>query len=163
MTVGSVGTIEVGSGGDGSGTAGGGAAASAAGAEAGAGAVGRSGVWVGFTGDGVGRCADGPDFGCATAALFPAPGTLCFGFAGWFAGEGLAGLCSGATLKRASCGTMTVRLEGEWPMPKDGNGDRPIPSTTITVNRTTAPATADPHSRMSSRREAWTLMIPLSG
>ena len=107
MTVGSVGTI--GSGGDGSGTAGGSIGASAAGTEAGLGAVVRSGVWVGFTGDGVGRCADGPDLGCATAALFPVAGTLCFGFAAWLADDELVGLCAGVTVL-PSCGTTTVRL-----------------------------------------------------
>jgi len=106
VTVGSVGTI--GSGVDGSGTADGSIGASAAGT--GAGAVVRSGVWVGFTDDGIGRCADGPDRGCAMAALLPVAGTLCFGLAAWLGDDELVGLCAGATVALASCGTTTVRL-----------------------------------------------------
>jgi len=68
------GTTEPGSGPGGSATGGVGAAA-VTGGEAGPGFVGASGVCVGLTGVGVGRCADGLP-GPATTAAPPAAGTL---------------------------------------------------------------------------------------
>ena len=121
MTVGTVGTSVVGSGVGGTEFVTGGSRLSSAGAAAGEvvgaglGAAGAAGFCAGLTGDGVGRCADGSEFGCArrAPALFAAPPFFRSRFAGSFDAAVLVGVWFGKRVGVAPRGTTTVRFESE--------------------------------------------------
>lgn len=60
-------------------------------------------------------------------------------------------------------GSTTVGLERFSPTLIEGNGDGAKPRRTITLNRTNVAPAAQAQSLTLSRRDAWTLMLPLSG
>jgi hypothetical protein len=121
-----------------------------------------SGACAGRTGVGADRLVVGPA-GCATTRPLPCGRPTWVGFAAVRGSD----VCTAARWRYAaaasSAGSTTVGLEGLCSAFTEGNGDGAKPRKTITVNRITAPPAAEAQSLTSSRRDAWTLMITLSG
>jgi hypothetical protein len=169
VTVGGVGSGASGSGVVGTGTGMVGSGLGAAGAGADAGGVDddafESGVCADRTGAGAARFVGVPAVvGCAATrpSPFGRPASLRLAFDARRAAY-VAPPCGYAPTAASLLRSTTVGLECLWPTPNEANGDGAMPSTTITAKSSNVAPAAQIQSRTSSRRDACTLMLPLSG